>query len=123
MKTIFALIIGLMFTGAAAYAQEGLKDVKYDDNGRFAVQVEAWRSDVKAEHRISYWKEQGLDHAMFAKDGDEESGDVWFRVFLGRFATMEDARHFQDVFAGTFNNETWITTTRSGEAITTLESK
>jgi len=123
MKTIFAFLIGLLFTATVAYAQENLQDVKYDDNGRFAVQVEAWRSEVKAGQRISYWKEQGLDHASFAKDGNEESGDIWFRLFLGRFANMEDAQHFQNVFAEKFNNETWITTTRSGETITTIQNR
>lgn len=123
MKTIFALIIGFLFTGTVAIAQESLKDVNYDDNGRFAVQVEVWRSDFKANQRVAYWKEQGLDHSSFAKDGDEETGNIWFRVFLGRFSTIDDARHFRDVFAGTFDNPTWITTTRSGEAISTLDSK
>ncbi|MGD8748959.1 MAG: SPOR domain-containing protein [Balneolaceae bacterium] len=123
MKTILAFLIGFLFTGTAAFAQENLQDVNYDDNGRFAVQVEAWRSDVKADNRVSYWKEQGLDHASFAKDGDEEEGNVWFRVFLGRFASIEDARQFQDVFSGMYDNETWITTTSRGEVMTTLDGK
>lgn len=122
MKIIFGLFIGLLFTGFAAFAQEELPDVNYDDNGRFAIQVEAWRSDVKADQRVSYWKEQGFDHASFAEDGNDATGDLWYRLFLGRFPTFQDAKHFQEVFAEKFDNETWITTTSSGrEPISTLE--
>lgn len=121
MKTIIALFIGLLFATTAVFAQEGLESVQYDDNGRFAVQVEAWRCDVKAESRVSFWKEQGFDHSTFAGDGNEATGDVWFRVFLGKFANTEDAEHFRVVFSGLFENETWITTTNGGsEPITDL---
>jgi hypothetical protein len=107
----------MLFTSTIALAQENFEDINYDDNGRFAVQVEAWQSDVKAEQRVSYWKDQGFSHSSFAEDGDQMSGDVWYRVFLGRFATMDDAQQFQEVFANNFDNQTWITTTM-GEPLT-----
>lgn len=120
MKT-FILFAGLLLASSLAFGQQSLEDVNYDENGRFAVQVEAWQSDVKAEQRVNFWKDQGFEYASFAQDGNEDTGDIWFRVFLGRFSNMEDARQFQDVFAEMFDNETWITTTTSGsEPVTRL---
>lgn len=121
MKTMIALFMGLMFATASLFAQEGLESVQYDDNGRFAVQVEAWRCDIKAESRVNFWKEQGFNHSMFAREGDEATGDVWFRVYLGRFANVEDAQQFQVVFSGMFDDKTWITTTAdTREPVTNL---
>lgn len=111
MKTLVALFVGLFFATASVFAQEGLENIQYDDDGRFAVQVEAWRCDIKAESRVNFWKEQGFDHSTFAREGNEANGDVWFRVYLGRFANADDAEHFREVFAGMFDVETWVTTT------------
>lgn len=120
MKTIVLFVIFLL-AGTTVFAQEGFEDVQYDDTGKFAVQVEAWRSEVKAENRVSSWKEQGFSHSIFAREGDEATGDVWFRVFLGRFSNIEHAEHFQAVFSGMFDDETWITTTKDiSEPITDL---
>lgn len=110
MKKV-VLCIGLLFVSTLVFAQEGLEDVKYDEEGSFAVQVEAWRSEVKAEQRVAFWKDQGFEYASYAADGDDLTGDLWFRVFLGRFANIENAQQFQDIFAGMFNSDTWITTT------------
>lgn len=116
------LIAGLVLASSLAFAQEGFEDVKYDEDGRFAVQVEAWQAEVKANQRINFWKEEGFEYASYAQDGNEDTGDIWFRIFLGRFTNIADARQFQEVFAGMFDNETWITTTTSGtEPVTRLQ--
>ena len=120
MKTIIALFIGLLLASGVVFAQASMSDVTYDDNGRFAVQVEAWRSEVKAEQRVSFWKKEGVDHCIFVQEGNEESGDIWYRVLLGRFANMENAREFKRAFAEMYKVDTWITTTRSDKPITTL---
>lgn len=119
MRLLFVLFAGLFFAATAAFAQGDLEDVKFDKDGRFAVQVEAWRSEVKAGQRISFWKEQGFEHTRFVKHGNEETGDIWFRVHLGRFSNVEDAKDFQKVFADMYDDETWITTT-NGDRIALL---
>lgn len=122
MRTIFAFLIGLLFAATAAFAQEGLQDVQYDKEGRFAVQVEAWRSEVKADRRASFWKDRGFEHTRFIKHGNEATGDIWFRVHLGRFSNINDARFFQTVFAGMYNDKTWITTTNGDRPLITYNT-
>ena len=110
MRVLFIFIIGLLFTATTVYAQESLQDVEFDTDGRFAVQVEAWRSEVKAGQRVSFWKDEGFEHARYFKHGNEKTGNIWFRVHLGRFSNIEDARSFQEVFADMYENDTFITT-------------
>jgi hypothetical protein len=82
--------------------------IEFDENGPFAVQVEAWRSEDKAQAQVSKWQERGYENAYVVKHGNEERGDVWFRVRLGRFATMEMAEKFQALLREDYNAQSWI---------------
>jgi len=122
MKTLLTLFIGLFFTATAAYGQEGLQEVEYDSDGRFAVQIEAWRSEVKADYRVSLWKERGFEHARYVEYGNETNGDIWFRVHLGRFSSISDAKSFQNIFTGMYEHDTWITTTNGKSEKSSISS-
>lgn len=113
MKILILLTTGLLLAVTSVFAQEGFEDVEYNDEGRFAVQVEAWRSEVKAQNRVLFWKDQGFAHATFAREGNESTGNIWFRVYLGRFANFADAREFKAIFTDRYDHEIWITTTHS----------
>lgn len=117
MRVLFAFFIGLIFAVTAAFGQEGLQDVEFDAEGRYAVQVEAWRSEIKADQRVSFWKEEGFEQTRYVKHGNEETGDIWFRVQLGRFSNIEDAGSFQKVFVDKYDMETWITTTNGPRVV------
>lgn len=90
--------------------------IEFDSNGAFAVQVGAWRSLDKAEAMVQKWVNQGFDKAFVVKFGKEETGNIWFRVRLGRFATIEMAEKFQAKLQREQNVDSWISMASDGEA-------
>lgn len=82
--------------------------IEYDNNGAFSVQVEAWRSKEKAEAQVQKWVDRGYENAYVVKMGNEETGDIWFRVRLGRVATKDMAKKLQDKLMQNHNEKSWI---------------
>jgi hypothetical protein len=66
--------------------------IVFDNNGPITVQVESWRSEQKAQERADVWKERGYERAYVISYGNAETGDVWFRIRLGRVATHQMAQ-------------------------------
>lgn len=97
---------------AAKKEQEERNRIKFDENGSFTVQTEAWRSEVKAQNQADQWKEKGYDKAYVTQYGNIETGDVWFRVRLGKFATKSMAQKFQKVLTEDHNTNSWISLTK-----------
>ena len=95
----------------AAKRERERNRIEYDSNGAFAVQVEAWRSEEKAEAQIQKWVDRGYENAYVVKMGNEETGDVWFRVRLGHVATKEMAQKLQDKLMRNHNAKSWISMT------------
>lgn len=93
---------------AAKQAQAERRRIEFTPSGNFAVQVESWRSEDKAQAQVGKWKERGYENAYVVKHGNEDTGDVWFRVRLGRFATMEMAQKFQSLLMEDYNAQSWI---------------
>ncbi|MEL7833467.1 SPOR domain-containing protein [Fodinibius sp. Rm-B-1B1-1] len=92
----------------AAKRERERNRIEYDSNGKFAVQVEAWRSEVKAEQQVQKWADRGYENAYVVKMGNEETGDVWFRVRLGRVATEAMAEKLQDKLMRNYNEKSWV---------------
>lgn len=90
--------------------EEERMDVAFDEDGNFAVQVEAWRSRRKAEEQINKWQNRGFKNAFVVQYGNEETGDIWFRVRLGRLSTREDARNLQTRIKENYGADSWIST-------------
>lgn len=65
--------------------------LRFSETGRYAVQVGAWRSEENAERLTSVWKSRGFTHAFIDTLGSEETGDMWFRVRLGRMTSRSQA--------------------------------
>lgn len=88
--------------------EEEEEAIVFDEDGNFSLQVESWRSEDRAEQNVSAWKERGFDNAYVVKYGDEERGDVWFRVRLGRAADREAAEKAGELLADEYNVDYWI---------------
>lgn len=63
----------------------------FTDSGRFVVQVGSWRSETKAGELAEVWISRGYPNAFVESYGNETTGDVWFRVRLGRMPSRSDA--------------------------------
>jgi len=68
-----------------------ISTLRFVDTGAFSVQVGSWRSETKAEQLASVWKTRGFSASFVEKYGSDASGDVWFRVRLGRLTSLSNA--------------------------------
>lgn len=91
-------------------AERERKTITYDENGVYTVQIESWRSEDVAEKVLDRWKKRGMDNAFIVRYGNEDSGDIWFRVRLGKYATRAMAEKHAKLILEDFNRKTWITT-------------
>jgi septal ring-binding cell division protein DamX len=82
--------------------------IEFRENGNFTVQVRSWRSEDKAEEHADMWRDRGFEHVYTEKYGDEEIGDVWFRVRLGKIATHDMAKRLQEKIREEYNTDSWI---------------
>jgi cell division septation protein DedD len=106
----------------AAKRERQRNRIEYDSNGAFAVQVEAWRSENKAEAQIQKWVDRGYENAYVVKMGNEETGNIWFRVRLGRVATKDMAEKLQDKLMRNHNEKSWISMAMDEQAPNTAEA-
>ena len=89
-------------------AEEERRRVDFSDSGEFVVQVEAWRSQVKAQVQAEEWKNRGYDRSFVVTYGDQDTGDVWYRVRIGRFETREMAERFENKLSEVYNAQSWV---------------
>jgi cell division septation protein DedD len=82
------------------------------EDGQYAVQVGAFRSEDKAKGYISKWADRNYPSAYTVKIGEEEYGDVWFRVRVGFFGTKEDAAKLGEELAIEMNSGYWVSKVR-----------
>lgn len=82
--------------------------ISFSDDGNYAIQVEAWRSKDKAQARIAQWQERGFSNAYVVKFGNEETGNIWFRVRLGRLSTKDAALQLQQNLMEKYQARSWI---------------
>jgi cell division protein FtsN len=82
--------------------------LSYDEEGMFVVQLSAWRSAEKAETMQSYWINAGFANASVIEVGDESTGEIWYRVRLGRFATEQDASKAVTLLMDDHSTEGWV---------------
>lgn len=90
--------------------------IEFDSNGAFAVQAGAWRSRDKAEAMVQKWVDRGYENAYVVKFGNEETGNIWFRVRLGRVATQQMAKKLQAKIQRKYNTRSWISMASEGKA-------
>lgn len=81
--------------------------VNFDENGEYIVQVGAWRSETKANGFVQEWSGRGYENAYTVRVGNEETGDVWFRVRIGFLGTKEDAEALGSKLNAEFGTPFW----------------
>jgi len=102
---------------AAAKKRERERNrIEFDPDGAFSVQVEAWRSETKAQAQVQKWVDRGYENAYVVKYGNEETGDIWFRVRLGHLATKEMAQKLEDKLQREYSEPSWTSMTNDEEA-------
>lgn len=80
----------------------------FTENGQFSVQVASWRSRWKANEQVEMWKERGYEQAYLVEHGQQASGNVWYRVRVGRVDTRSEAQQIQETLRQEYNTESWI---------------
>ncbi|NGP75260.1 SPOR domain-containing protein [Balneolaceae bacterium YR4-1] len=93
---------------AAVKKKQERRQISFNTSGNFSLQVEAWRSQEKAQAQVQKWKDRGFENAYVVKYGQEETGNIWFRVRLGLTDTRERAEQLGQNLAEEYNTEYWI---------------
>jgi len=88
--------------------EEERNRMQFDPNGNLAVQVEAWRSREKAQEQVSKWVERGFDNAYVVEHGNEETGNIWYRVRLGKVSSREMANRIGNNIQNQFGERFWV---------------
>lgn len=83
-------------------------EIAYSEDGEYVVQIEAWRSEAKASSQAERWKDRGFNHVFVVEYGDEDAGDLWYRVRFGRFDTKEMAETLQQNLLDEYQKESWV---------------
>lgn len=87
---------------------ERRNQIEFSEDGNFAVQVQSWRSEEKANRELQKWKERGYENAFVVKYGKEETGNIWYRVRIGRVESEEMAKNLKEKLMNEYNAESWI---------------
>lgn len=85
----------------------------FDEAGRFVVQVGAWRSETKASDLVDVWKQRGYTAAYMEAFGNENTGDVWFRVRLGKLVSRTDADALVNQLKQRHGLSAWVDTMKA----------
>ncbi len=80
----------------------------FDEDGKYIVQVGAWRSQEKADAFVNNWVSRNYPRVYVAQTGSELTGNIWFRVRIGNFSTMMDAESFGAMLAKEINSSYWV---------------
>ena len=87
---------------------EARRAFEHSDTGTFAVQVQSWRSRDKAESQVAIWRERGFENAFITEYGDPDTGNIWYRVRLGRYETEQIAENVRRVIREEHQADSWI---------------
>lgn len=80
----------------------------FSEDGSYILQLGAWRSEEKAQSFVDAWADRNYQNVYVTKKGDELTGNVWFRVRIGKFATRLDAENLGAELATEINSVYWV---------------
>lgn len=65
----------------------------YFDGKTYNVQVSSWRNKLKAEQEVKRLRKEGYDAFVLIANLPEKGG-IWYRVRIGSFKTLDEAKEF-----------------------------
>lgn len=95
---------------AAIEAEKERRRIDFSKDGKYTVQVEASRGNDLAEKQVQVWKKRGFPDAYVVQFGNEATGEIWFRVRLGSFATKKMANKAANLVFEDYKLKAWVTT-------------
>jgi cell division septation protein DedD len=81
---------------------------QFAEDGTYAVQVGAFRSEESANNYKNKIADREYPHIYIVKIGEEETGDVWFRLRVGFFAEKADAEELGEELGTELNTGYWV---------------
>lgn len=91
-----------------AEEQSSGSQFSFAEDGDYAVQVGAFRSEEKANSYQNQLQERDFPNVYTVKVGNEETGDIWFRLRVGYFASKSDAETLGKELARELNTGYWV---------------
>lgn len=92
--------------------QENETEFSFAENGNYAVQVGAFRSEEQANSYRNKLRERDYPSVYTVKVGEEATGDIWFRLRVGYFASKEDAEEFGRKLGQELDTGYWVSKVR-----------
>ena len=84
------------------------EQITLSQHGNYTIQVASWRSREKAQQQADIWKKRGFKHAYVVQHGDTSTGNVWFRVRLGRVDSLNKAKKVQQKLQKKYQAKSWV---------------
>jgi len=100
---------------AAREREMNEEQIEYSETGNYVVQIQAWRSEEKANQQAEEWVERGYDQAYVVSYGNEETGNIWYRVRIGQFDTRGMAERLQEKLREDHDAVSWVS--REGQPV------
>jgi cell division septation protein DedD len=80
----------------------------FSQDGTYIAQVGAFRSEDAANNYKAKLSDRDYPHVYTVKIGNEETGDVWYRLRVGFFAEKADAEEFGAELGAELNTGYWV---------------
>lgn len=88
--------------------EEEKSSANFAEDGQYAVQVGAFRSETQANSYRDKLRDRDYPSVYTVKVGEEETGDIWFRLRVGFFASEADAENFGAKLGEELNTGYWV---------------
>ncbi|MDR9418385.1 SPOR domain-containing protein [Gracilimonas sp.] len=81
---------------------------QFSEDGEYAVQVGAFRSETQANEYRDQLRERDYPSVYTVKIGDEATGDIWFRLRVGFFEAEQEAEEFGQELGSELDTGYWV---------------
>ncbi|HBQ59369.1 MAG TPA: SPOR domain-containing protein [Balneolaceae bacterium] len=81
---------------------------QFAEDGTYAVQVGAFRSETSAQNYKEELTGREYPHVYIVKVGEEETGNIWFRLRVGFFAEKAEAEELGKELGTELNTGYWV---------------
>ncbi|MEX0845224.1 MAG: SPOR domain-containing protein [Balneolaceae bacterium] len=88
--------------------EEEKSSAQFSENGTYAIQVGAFRSEAKAQSYKNSISNREYPNVYIIRTGNEETGNIWFRLRVGFFDTKEAASKLGKELGKELNSGYWV---------------